>query len=91
MLSAHSAVRLQFLYAAPLPPCKYTESPNQTQSAFQIHETVDCLGFKLSFPKETTLDMMDWVSLGLSGRWCWKLSGTSCFQGPGGEGFGGKD
>ena len=61
------------------PQYKYTQFPNQTQSVFQVHWKVDCLEFKLSFPKKTMLEMMELVSLQVSEGESTKSShGLSC-------------
>lgn len=57
-----------------------TPSPQIKQTTFQVHWKVDCLEFKLSFPKETVLEIMDWVPKGKSTE-C--SPGPSCLQGEG--------
>lgn len=55
-----------------------THSPQIKQSVFQIYWRVICLGCKLSFQKEMTLEMMQQVSKGESTDSC---PGPSCLQG----------
>lgn len=49
---------------------------------FPVHWQLDCLEFKLPVPKETMLEMMDWLSLQVSkGESTESSPGPSCLQG----------